>query len=462
MSTLDNLETVETDPIAAGEQPADTSSSPAQPSVAYLIGALAGGNLLSTALRMIGGLIVARVVLPPVLGLFNGIGLVLGYTRFLQLGIFNGLNRELPYYVGKGDRERVNELAAAAQACAIAVGGLVGLALLGVAAWYAVHGQLERASGWAANAVLGAVFFYGSMYLQATYRTAHDFARLSLANVIQNSLALVLVVLVAVLGFQGLCLRATLAAVVSLAVLHYWRPIRVGPKWNFRHLKHLCLIGLPIFGVGELYLYWSTLEGTLVLKYLGTTGMGLYAMVVVAGSAIELVPTAVAQVLYPRMAQEFGRTGQIRGLLRPTLKPMFLAAAGVAPIIVLGWFLAEPLTRLIIPKYVAAVPAMRWNLLPPLVSCFLPIHNVYNVVRRQGLIAVAIVCGMSAYLGCLVWFTRTEASLAAFPQAMFVGRTVYVLTAYLLLYFVVKQFRSVAPVSEAGDLGTTPGGTGTP
>ena len=142
-----------------------------------------------------------------------------GYTRFLQVGIFNGLNRELPYYVGKGDRERVNELAAAAQAWAIALGGLIGLALLGVAAWYEVHGQLERASGWAANAAAAVVFFYGTMYLQATYRTAHDFARLSVANVIQNSLALVLVVLVALLGFQGLCLRATLAAVVALAVL---------------------------------------------------------------------------------------------------------------------------------------------------------------------------------------------------------------------------------------------------
>ena len=229
-----------------------------------------------------------------------------------------------------------------------------------------------------------------------------------------------------------------------------------------RQLKHLCLIGLPIFGVGELYMYWTTLEGTLVLKYLGTTGMGLYAMVVVAGSTIELVPLAVSQVLYPRMAQEFGRTGQIRGLLRPTLKPMFLAAAGVTPLIVLGWFLAGPLTRLIVPNYLAAVPAMRWSLLPPLVACFLPINNVYNVVRRQGLYAVAIVCGMSAYVGSLLWLARGGVSLVAFPQAMLVGRIVYVLAAYLFLYLVVKQFRPVATPPEEEDLGATQQETGAP
>jgi len=82
--------------------------------------------------------------------------------------------------------------------------------------------------------------------------------------------------------------------------------------------------------------------------------------------------------------------------LRPTLKPMVLAAIGMAPLVALGWFLAVPLARLVVPKYVAAAPAMRWALLPPLVGCFMPIHNVYNVVRRQGLYAVAIACGMAA------------------------------------------------------------------
>jgi O-antigen/teichoic acid export membrane protein len=456
------VKALETDAIDSGARLADKPPSPSQPSLAYLISALAGGNVLSTVLRMAGGIVVARLLLPAALGLFDGIGLVLGYARFLQLGIFNGLNRELPYFVGKGDRVRVNELAAAAQAWFIGLGGLVGLALLGVAAWHEVHGQLERASGWATHAAAAVILFYGTMYLQATYRTAHDFARLSVANVLQNSLALLLAVLVWLLGFQGLCLRATLAAVVPLVLLHYWRPIRVKPQWSLRHLKHLCLIGLPIFGVGELYMYWTTLEGTLVFNYLGQAQMGLYRMVVTAGSTIELVPIAVSQVIYPRMAQEFGRTGQVRGLLRPTVKPMFLAAAGVAPLIVLGWFLAGPLTRLVVPNYVAAVPAMRWSLLPPLVSCFLPIHNVYNVVRRQGLYCAAIVCGMAAYLGCLVLFTRTGVSLAAFPQAMLVGRMVHVLMAYLFLFVVVRQFRPVAVPPETEDLGATQEGPGTP
>ena len=89
-----------------------------KPSILFLVSSLVGGNVVSMALRMVGGILQARCVLPAVLGMFNSIGLALGYAPFLQLGILNGINRELPYFIGKGDRQRVNELAAAAQAWA--------------------------------------------------------------------------------------------------------------------------------------------------------------------------------------------------------------------------------------------------------------------------------------------------------------------------------------------------------
>ena len=128
--------------------------------------ALAGGNIVSSILRMAGGVLQARFVVPDVLGLFSGIGLVQGYTRFLQLGILNGLNRELPYYYGKGDHQRVRALAAVALAWALMLGTVVAVALCGVAGWCWLRGDGWMAAGWLANAVLAFQFFYGTMYLQ--------------------------------------------------------------------------------------------------------------------------------------------------------------------------------------------------------------------------------------------------------------------------------------------------------
>jgi len=55
----------------------ETLNAPTQrKQMGYLVGALAGGNALSTAIHMAGGILMARMVAPSVLGLFSGIGLI--------------------------------------------------------------------------------------------------------------------------------------------------------------------------------------------------------------------------------------------------------------------------------------------------------------------------------------------------------------------------------------------------
>ncbi len=418
--------------------PAHSSPSPMaavapKPSFVYLVSALAGGNVVSSVLRMAGGLLQARYAAPDVLGLFNGIGLVQGYTRFLQLGILNGLSRELPYYYGKGDHQRVKALASVALAWALVLGTTVTLALCGVAGWCFMRGEGWLAAAWLANAVLAFQFFYGTTYLQSTYRTAHDFARLSVVNVIQNAVALGLVALVALMNFYGLCLRAILTAVVAGVLLYAWRPIRVFPSWNWRDWLHLLIIGLPIFIVGELTQFWTTLEGTFVFEILGRRDMGFYAMVVVAGTTLEMLPLAVSQVIYPRMAEQYGRTHELGGVLRMALKPMLATFVGMLPLVLLGWWLARPLTQLLLPKYVGSVPAVQWALLPPLLSSLFPIHNVFNVVRRQDLDVIGTLIGMLAYFHALTLLFQDGAAVIQFPRAMLVGRGVHLIACYALL-----------------------------
>jgi len=399
----------------------------------FLAGALAGGNVLSSLLRVVGGILQARFIGPPVLGLFNSIGLVLGYAPFLQLGVLNGLNRELPYFVGKGDQARVRELAAAALAWALVLGAVLGAAVLTVAMWYLAQGDFQLAAGWATNAICVFVLFYGTTYLQVTFRTGHDFVRLAVANVVQNAVALALVVLVALLSFYGLCLRAAISGAIFTLLLHYWRPVRVAPRWNFAHWKHLLAVGAPIFAVGQLYVWWTVLDATLVLCYMGETGMGLYAMVVMAAGTFDLLPSAVSQIIYPRMAERYGHTERLDGLLRMALKPMLLTATGMVPIIAAGWWLVGPAVRILVPNFVDAVPAMQWGLLLPLVSSFSPINNVFNVVKRQDLYMVAILGGMGTYLASLLWLVHGLADLTDFPKAMFLGRAVFMVLCYVLL-----------------------------
>jgi O-antigen/teichoic acid export membrane protein len=416
--------------VATGEPTAGGS----RRSVLFLAGSLAGGNLVAMGMRLAGGILLGRLVAPSTLGLFAGIGLVLGYASIAQLGILNGVNRELPYHLGRGDVARAHALAAAGQAWALATGGVVSLCLLAVAAWQLAQGDLQEAAGWATNAILAMFSFYGmNGYLSITFRTSSEFVRLARVNVVEAATSLAALVLVAAFGFYGLCLRVILAGATSTALLFHWRPVRVRPHWSRRNLRHLFIIGAPIYAVGQVYGLWTgVINSTLVLRFTGTEGMGLYAMVALGITALEVVPAALAQVLYPRMAQEYGAGRDTRDLVRISIKPMVATSAGLAVVAVVGWFAVEPVVLFLIPQYVGAVPAMQWALLLPLVASFQPVVSVFNVVGRQDMYLAATVCGIAVYLAALLML-RPDANLTAFPQAMLVGRTVFTIVGYLLV-----------------------------
>lgn len=77
------------------------------------------------------------------------------------------------------------------------------------------------------HVILVFLFFYSTCYLQITYRSAHDFARLSMINVITAFVSLSLLVLVWVLDFYGLCFRAMFSVIIAAALFYYWRSVRV-------------------------------------------------------------------------------------------------------------------------------------------------------------------------------------------------------------------------------------------
>ncbi|MCL5734674.1 MAG: lipopolysaccharide biosynthesis protein [Actinobacteria bacterium] len=413
----------------------------ARRSIAYL----AGGSLVSTALYALGGLVVGRLVAPATLGLFNGIGLALSYAALLQLGVFSGLSRELPYFIGKGERPTAEKLCAVAQAWAFLVGGSIFLVLLGVGGWELAHGDLWRAAGWFTNAIM-AIELLLATYLQVIYRTAHDFARVAFIRVIQQGSLLVLLVLVIPLNFYGLCLRVLLAGALNVVLLAHWRPVRVTTKWSTLDLKHLLRIGTPIFAVGQILTYWAVVDQTLVLRLGGTTLMGLYSMAIMVRGAVATLPTAVSQVFFPRMSQKFGEGQSLRELLSGITKPMAVSVAALTPAVLILWWLVGPITRFLLPHYVDAVSAMQWVLPACLLDSFEPGIAILTVARRQLLRLVGIAVGIAAYTVSLVWLIRNGVHLVAFPQAMLVGRAFYVVVCYTFIWQLVRKERESSGV----------------
>jgi O-antigen/teichoic acid export membrane protein len=401
-------------------------------STAYSAGILATANLTSIVLRLLGGIIVARFIVPEELGTFNGILLVVVYAGFLQAGVINGLNRELPYFIGKGDRPRAEGLAACSMAWALSCSGIAGAAALGWAAWQAVQGDWKMAWGWVVVTIALAGAF-PRQYLESTMRSGAEFVRLGIAHLLGGIVGFALLVLVWKLGFFGLGLRLMVVTVLEIGILWRWRVLRVWPRFSKQELWHLLKIGLPIFVVSYTYSAWRSLDSALIVNSLGRAQLGLYQIAVLTVSAGISVPLALGQVVYPRMSQRYGQTGDARAALRIAYRPMALLGVLAIPAVAAGWFLLPPFVRWVLPKYVAGIPAARWALATVYLLCFGFSLNIYNVIRKQVVYACLIAASAGAFLAAVPWRLAHETDpLVAYVQAMVVGTGVYVIAGNLV------------------------------
>ncbi len=203
-----------------------------------------------------------------------------------------------------------------------------------------------------------------------------------------------------------------------------------------------------MFLVFQIFAYWAVIDQTLVLRLGGTRMMGLYSMVVLAMSAVQTIPGAVSQVLYPRMNEQYGGGRSLREVAHGIAKPIAATALAVIPVILIAWWLVEPLAQLLVPQYVDAVPAIQWALPICFIRCFESAYALFSVGRRQRLRLIGVLSGIAVYGGSLFLLIEDGVYLAAFPQAMLIGRTVCLFISFALIHRILAR-EPVSPGSGA-------------
>ena len=169
--------------------------------------------------------------------------------------------------------------------------------------------------------------------------------------------------------------------------------------------------------------------------------MGLYTIVLLAGTTVEILPSALSQVIYPRTVEHYGRTESLRASMKIAIKPMFAIAAGMALLAVVAQPLIYPVISWLLPQYVDAVPAIRWSLVVAVLSSFSPLAYGFILAKRQWLYTAAMVSGVLAYLAAIGAFALQGLTLVSFPQAMIVGKIAQIAATCVLLLYLIRQRR---------------------
>lgn len=390
-------------------------------------------------LTAIGGVLVARFLGPEETGSFRAFTIPLTYLIFLHFGTWDGLWRQIPYFVGKEMPEQVDRLASAAGAFNLFVSVVVSCGFICCAAYSLAHHNLYGVFGWLSQVLCCWAVFYGG-YLTSTYRTLHHFVSLARIQMAQTVLTFGMVFLLPFLKFYGLCARVAFPSFMAVWLYHRNRPLKVSYRFDTKALWELIKIGLPFSFWGNLYTsVWTATESAMVLSLSGVSALGLFSVAAVMGSAVNALPMAIWQVLTPRVVTAFARDGSVRNA---NARVIWVTVALVGFMIILayaGSFLLDIFVPYFIPKYVAGVPVMKVCLWFPVVqAAFLPINTLFATGRPwlygRSVIAGIVVFPLTTYL-----LLPVIGGILAVAVGSLLGRTVRTLVAYVDLVALTRQ-----------------------
>ncbi len=335
-----------------------------------------------------------RWIDPASMGVWHTLLLLSSYLTVVRLGLINGMGRELPYAFGSGDVVRAHRIAATSLACNIACSAVVGLTFVVLLGFLWSSGIVWR-TALAAMVVVSATNLYLA-YLQATFRSDSDFARLARVHWVHAGVALTLPVMVYAFGFTGLCLHAAVQAVAVARFAHALRPLRVRPRLDTRLARTLVATGMPLFVASYVQVLAMGFDRVILLHRGGVEMVGYYAPALAVLTAMAALPGAVSTYIYPRMSYALGQGKNDRTLRRMALGAGAASVAVTVPLAVAGWIVAPELIARFFPQYVASIPAVRWSLLAGLAWSFSPASQLLASSKAWRTLWLSIGLGAAA------------------------------------------------------------------
>lgn len=331
---------------------------------------------------MLGSFWVANLAGPDLMGAYNFLQLLVTYAPLLALGVYNGLNRELPFCIGKGNHEEASQLTSVSLyvCCIICFVTTIGMFLATFGAWSI--GNLLWFWGLGVFTAIIPLNIY-KLYLEVTFRTSRDFNWLSVVKLIIAIVGLVLIPLMYIDPWSGLLGRAVLIALLGVGLLWIKRPFRVLPVWDASIFRRLLSVGLPIFIVGYLYVFFTSMDRLIITSQINLVALGVYTPALLILQGMSILPSSVAQVIYPRAAEQYGREGVINKLLPVLFMPLPIMFVIQLPFVLLGWFYIDELVMRFMPRFEKGIDAARWSLLVGLVLSMTTPAIVYSVAQKM-------------------------------------------------------------------------------
>ncbi len=393
---------------------------------------------LAQALGLISAVLIRRYLGPAGMGLWTALMLIPTYANYSHLGVLNAAEREIPFLYGKQDWQK----AAVVRDVAFTITLLAALAstvvLLVWAAWrsnvsdVATGLRLIIVVVWAQ---LGFTFY--SLLARAAKRFK-DLGFLAVLSAVVNIAAIV--VLASRFGVPGMLLATVVAYAFMIAylALRLKLPVRLLLPW--REVGRLMAIGLPIMVYGVVNVSLMNIDKITTVALLGTTSLGFYTLATMVKTYAWTVPSVIGMVMYPRMQERYGATGDPLRLKNMFLFPMIVLAAFTPIFIGSLFFGTQLLAYTFLPDYVSGLASVRNIVVGTFfLAITVPASQLMITLNKQLVLVAVSGMGVALAWGLNLLLVRSGMGIAGVALGT---SCAYCVTATVTIILAARQYMS--------------------
>lgn len=360
-------------------------------------------SLVGQSISLIRTVLLPVLLSPSQLGMWNLINVIISYGANAHVGLLDGMNKVIPFLRGNNKQVQIDQIKDSVFWVNLLLGGFSGVAIWFAFSWILpeVYELCLRIA--ACILSLQLIFFYYFSLLRADNR----FGLLSI-GVAGSSVASTILILGGIIAFHDRLHGALIGLLASNGLILVFWMVSSGYRYAIQiridAIKMVFRLGFPIIIIGFLNTILISIDRWMIAAWLDEKLLGYYALGFMASSMIAFVPGSVANVLYPRMLESFGRNLDPQSSRNLLLLPMRALAVMMLVIIVTANVFLPMIIQLFLPKYLASIPVLKVMIpgaffisLMPLATNYLISTNRQNIIITIQVIWI-ILCLTGNYL----------------------------------------------------------------
>jgi O-antigen/teichoic acid export membrane protein len=391
-------------------------------------------------LKLLGGIIIAKLLGPSLFGLKNAFDLAREYEMHSDLGTFHALNRLAPYYKGENKTEKAHMAINSVFGINMFYAVIVAAITIIVSLYCAHKGYEQRYIDFLF--VLGVMVFFGKLhlFLQTKFRIDRKFFELSISQLVYGLTASMFGVILSYLwGFRGLLMSLVIAEVSCIGYLmskeRTFPKIRISFALYWQVLK----IGFPMMILFLLLILLTNADRTLILLMISENALGYFGIATVASGVIATIPGAIRSVTLAPVMEKLGRTKDWLSIKHYLSEPMIIMAYALPVVMSFIFFFVHLPIKYYLEQYMLSIAVVKILMIAVFFeSVSSPIMSVCLAINKQ----IALICLVIplVVLNFSLNYLFIVAGWGINGVAMGTGITFFVCFC-TLLYFASIQFR---------------------